>query len=679
MVDEWMRRHSSSIIFFPPENYEKPIIKIELGRPIALSIYMASTSATLYPDIGKIEHELKTQFSPLQRIFLIDKLASYYTFTNVKRAKELLEEQVTILKSHDHPDFRLNYHLFSAFVENQLYNFPVAEKQFLSAIDILKDRGTIIQQAEVFIDFAGVCMNLGKMEEATDCLDKATKFLKSFPDEKLLARLICREGFMNLHYSNYSKVIELLLEADKKITTLNSPLDLKDYYFLTLIHSGLGKVYEHNDNREKSVTAYLKVVNMCEAMEMRTRLSWHYLNVGNAYLALNDPENAEPYFFKAIDTSDDASEFARASAFANLGYCYFDRKDYDSALGLFDRAEALYKDQSAEDYYNLSLIETWRGRLYAELGNKKTAKKHFTLAYEYACKSANSKQLAQVSKEIATFFAELGEYKNAYEYQLLYDKYDENFIQEVNRRKQLELEIKYEAEKKKQETELLQLQATKLQLKALRAQMNPHFMYNALNSIQNFITSNNADSAAKYLAKFAKLMRQSLDYSDLENISLEKEIEFLDNYLEINQKLRFEDRLTYDIIIDEEIEEDILGVPTMIVQPYVENAIEHGLRTKEQGHIRVIFALYDEEVIMCIVEDNGIGRKKARHLRMQDPRYQNYRSRGTSITEERLRILHNAKNQEHFVETIDLFDEKTGEPAGTQVKIKIPIVEIKIK
>jgi len=149
------------------------------------------------------------------------------------------------------------------------------------------------------------------------------------------------------------------------------------------------------------------------------------------------------------------------------------------------------------------------------------------------------------------------------------------------------LEAKYDFERRKQEAELLILQANRLQLKALRAQMNPHFLYNALNSIQNYITSNDMTHAAKYLAKFAKLMRQSLEYSDVEVISLEKEIAFLENYLFINEKLRFADRMSYRIKVDDDIEEDLIGVPAMIVQPYLENAIEHGLRSKKDGILAV--------------------------------------------------------------------------------------------
>ncbi|MCB0568778.1 MAG: histidine kinase [Phaeodactylibacter sp.] len=630
-------------------------------------------------NVTELESKLRLQRDPLQRLISLDKLASHYCYTNVARAKDLLNEFRAILDSYDNPDFWLNFHLYAATAENQLYHFSEAEFHFREAIDILEERGTAKQQAEVYIDIAGVLMNLENMEQATEYLDKANKLLKSFPDGRLTARITCREGFMNLHYSNYSRAVELLLAADRDITMLGHPLELKDYYFLTLIHSGLGKVYERNDDRERSVRAYLKVVNMCESMGIRTRLSWHYLNVGIGYIALNDQEKAEAYFRKAIDIADDTSEFARASAFANLGFCYFEKGVYDEALHLFDRAEQLYKQKSAEDYYNFSIIESWRGRLYSELGDEKRALKHYSLALEYAHLIEDYKQLAGVCKDFAGFYSQQEDYENAYKYQCLHDKYTEQYNEQVDKRRQMELEVKYEAEKKKHETELLRLQATRLQLKALRAQMNPHFMYNALNSIQNYITSHEIASAAKYLAKFAQLMRRSLEYSDLEIISLEKEIEFLEEYLYINEKLRFENRLKYEIIIDEEIEEDILGVPTMIVQPYVENAIEHGLRTKKEGLIKVFFFLYDEDAILCVVEDNGIGREKARQLRMQDPQYLNHRSRGTNITEKRLEILHNSKDKASFVKTIDLKDEETGEALGTRVEIMIPIVEIQMK
>jgi len=626
-----------------------------------------------------MEQKLPRQKDPLQRLFLLDSMASYYAFTNVARARELLAEQQCILDQHDNPDFRLNYHLNKATVDNQLYQFEAAEREFTAAIELLEERGAAKQLAEAYIDYAGTCMNLEHQDEALEYLEKAARLLKNFPDERLMARIICREGYMHLHYGNYSKAIEFFLEAEKRMAIPHQQLKLKDQYFSTLIHSGLGKVYERNDDYEKSIHSYLKVVDICKAVGMRTRLSWHYLNVGNGYLALSDYKNAENYFLKAIDVADDQSQQARASAYANMGLCHLEKKEYEKALELFDLAERLYQEKSETDYYNFSNIASWRGRLYYELDDTKRAMKHYMRAFGYAQEIEDYKQLSSISKDIAALYAEMDDYKSAYDYQVMHSRLEEQYLEQIERRKQMELEIKYEAEKKKQEAELLQLQATRLQLKALRAQMNPHFMYNALNAIQHYITSNEISSAAKYLAKFAKLMRQSLDYSDLEIISLEKELEFLEDYLYINEKLRFEGRLRYSIEVDDEIEEDILGVPTMIVQPYVENAIEHGLRTKKDGFVRVQFELYNDDTILCIVEDNGIGREKARQLRMQDPQYQNHRSKGTNITEKRLQILHHAKDAEVFVNTIDLKDKRTGEANGTRVEIKIPIVEIQVK
>jgi two-component system, LytTR family, sensor kinase len=223
---------------------------------------------------------------------------------------------------------------------------------------------------------------------------------------------------------------------------------------------------------------------------------------------------------------------------------------------------------------------------------------------------------------------------------------------------------------------MLRLQASSLQLKALRAQMNPHFMFNALNSLQNYIAD---EFAAKYLAKFAKLMRMSLDYSEMEIISLEKELEFLEDYLLINQKLRFQDRLQYQIIVDEELEDDIIGVPTMIVQPYIENAIEHGIKPKRGGLIKIEFKLLDDDGILCSIEDNGIGREKAAELQKRAGYHEQHKSRGTSITEKRLELLHNDRKDGFSVKTIDLLDPLSNEASGTRVEILIPIVEMPYK
>ncbi len=623
--------------------------------------------------VKQLEAKLAKSKDVRQRLVLIDQLAGHYVFTNYKEAQRLLAEQKEILSQHPLPDFQLNYHLNAAFIENQLYNYFLSEIHSKKAIEILDERGAVKQQAEAYIDYAGTCINLDEKELANAYLDKASKLLTAFPDARLEARITCREGYLSLHYKNYERAIELLLESDKSINALPGPLSLKDYYFRTLIYSGLGKIYERNEDIEKSVNAYLKVVEWCESLGMRTRLSWHYLNVGNGFMSLYDDRSAASYFKRAIKITDDVSQKARAGAYANLGFCYFKVDKYKTALDLYNRADKLYREKSVQDYSNFSVIESRKAQLYAKMGKMKKAQRHFVNALEYGKRNDDFKQLSSVCKEIAAYYAEMNDYKNAYEYQVLQEEMAERYNAEVNRRTLFELEIKYEAQKKESEAELLRLQATGLQLKALRAQMNPHFLFNALNSIQNYITSDQTGSAAKYLAKFALLMRQSLEYSDMENISLEKEVEFLENYLFINQKLRFDNKLTYSINVDDEIEEDIMAVPTMIVQPYVENAIEHGLRMIKEGKVTLDFTLHDDNTILCVVEDNGIGREKAKRLKEKDPQLQDHKSKGTFITEERLKILNKTNRSGVSVKTIDLQDEYSGRPIGTRIEIFIPL------
>ena len=617
-------------------------------------------------EVKRLENSLTNATSEEQKLILLDQLVSFYSFTDIKKGEKYLAELANSLQKIKSQDILFRYHLSKAAIENQKYNYEAAINHFDNALQIVEKVGDASQQAETYIDYAGTCINTNRMELAENFLQKSKKLIRLLDNKKLMARMICREGYLKLHYGHYSEAIELFLKAEKITDSFPPPLEPKDAYFTMLVQSGLGKIHERNDDKEKSVEAYRRVIEMCEATGMKSRMAWHYLNLGNAHLALDQLTDAENHFHQAVKYNDDLNKQARASAYANLGFCKFLKNDFEDALDLYSKAEKQF-----EDPYNLSIIESRRGSVYLTQQKYENALSHFLQALRYAKSIDDFKQISSVCKEIAELYAGIEDFKNAYAYQNLHHQFAEQYFEQVNIRQQMELQIKYEAEKKQQQAKMAQLQATQLQLKALRAQMNPHFMYNALNSIQHFITLHDSASAAKYLAKFANLMRKSLEYSDLEIISLEKEIEFLRDYLIINEKLRFEDLLKFEIVVDEEIEEDIIGVPTMIIQPYVENAIEHGLRSRKKGLVKIEFTFQDEDTILCIVEDNGIGRKKARELQLKDQAYQNHKSMGTSITEKRLQLLHNQTSNKVFVKTIDL--EK---PSGTRVEISIPIMEI---
>jgi two-component system, LytTR family, sensor kinase len=630
--------------------------------------------------IEDLENRLDKLDSDDTKLLALNEIASFYTFTNIREAQRRLAEQQILLEKRQYPDILLGFNLNTAIVENQLYNYRLSEIHFRQALEIVENEGNVSQLIEVLIDFAGTLMNMHELTEAADLLDRANRQLKAFPDEILSARLLCREGNLWLHYTDYDRATELLFQSDKLFSTIEpEKLAIKDLYFQTLIHSGLGLIFEKTGDMHRGVNAYRRVVEMSESSGIRSRLAWHYVNVGKAYMTLNDYSNAEEFFQKADGIKDDISQSARAHATANLGYCHYLGGRYEEALDHYNRAEQIYRRSKETDYENLSVVSHWKGILFDAIGKPKRAEKRLLDALNLANLAKDTRQQAIVCRDIAGFYADRNDFRMAYDYEVFHSKFMRKYYEETNKIKVDELEFKYEADRRRKEAEMLRLQATGLQLKALRAQMNPHFMFNALNSIQHHIQSEDRELAAMYLAKFAKLMRSSLEYSELEIISLENEIEFLGDYLTINQKLRFDGKLDFSIIVDEDIEDDITGVPTMIVQPYIENAIEHGIRPKKGGFIKIEFKLVDDDSILCIIEDNGIGRARAREFQERDNYHLRHKSRGVSITERRLEILHSTRKDTFSTQTIDLYDPLSNEALGTRVEVQIPIVEITSK
>lgn len=205
---------------------------------------------------------------------------------------------------------------------------------------------------------------------------------------------------------------------------------------------------------------------------------------------------------------------------------------------------------------------------------------------------------------------------------------------------------------------------------ALSAQMNPHFVFNSLNSIQNFILQNDKKEANRYLSKFAKLMRLTLDNSREMYISLEDELSALDLYMEL-ERLRFKNKFDYSITVDPGIDQNDAKIPATLIQPYVENAIWHGIVHKdEQGHVNVEVRQQGEE-LLCSVQDDGIGRAAAERIKRQHRI--KHKSAGMDITQKRLELMNSVHKNEMKHRIIDL-QHPDGTAAGTRVEFNIPIV-----
>lgn len=207
------------------------------------------------------------------------------------------------------------------------------------------------------------------------------------------------------------------------------------------------------------------------------------------------------------------------------------------------------------------------------------------------------------------------------------------------------------------------------ELRALHAQMNPHFIFNALNSVQFYILDQDHERAVRYLTRFSKLMRNTLDNSREAAITIEEEIETVDLYLQL-ESMRFDHRFSYVIDVDEKLDVNHAKIPPMLIQPYVENAIWHGIMNKEEkekGHVAIQLTSL-ENGIECIIEDNGVGRKVAGEIKRKNSVRHN--SAGMNITQKRLELLHNGSLSGYKHEIEDLVDSD-GRALGTRVRFTL--------
>jgi hypothetical protein len=219
---------------------------------------------------------------------------------------------------------------------------------------------------------------------------------------------------------------------------------------------------------------------------------------------------------------------------------------------------------------------------------------------------------------------------------------------------------------------------TLIQLSSLRSQMNPHFIFNSLNSVNGFISKNEEIKANRYISDFSKLMRTVLNNSNNPTIPLQDELKSLEIYLALEHS-RFEDKFDFEISIDSKLNTSDIEVPPMLIQPYIENAVWHGLRYKEEKGILQLIVKQNNGRLEIIISDNGIGREQSQKLKTNHQR--DYKSTGIANTKKRIELLNSLQSSRLFankdaksqfsVHIEDLVDVDT--PLGTKVMIHMPI------
>jgi LytS/YehU family sensor histidine kinase len=225
--------------------------------------------------------------------------------------------------------------------------------------------------------------------------------------------------------------------------------------------------------------------------------------------------------------------------------------------------------------------------------------------------------------------------------------------------------------RREQEKTAISKRISELEQLSRKAQMNPHFIFNSLNSIQQYVMDSDVAGANKFISGFSRLIRQTLDFSSKPEISLEEELDYLSNYLEL-EKTRLENAFTWSVAIDKSVSPAEHYIPPMILQPFVENSVRHGLRYRRDKNGRVTITVKRVgDHLVCVLEDNGVGRRAAMQYKSISPI--NYQSKGLSLTADRITMF-NKEHEQKITMQIEDLEDADQVALGTRVTICFPVL-----
>lgn len=469
--------------------------------------------------------------------------------------------------------------------------------------------------------------------------------------------------------------------------------------------NSIGNINLAMSQPEKALEVFKQSLDLELAQNNILGIAINYQNIGLAYEHLGKPDIAMDYYRKSLYENEKInSNLGRSICYNSIGSIFFLKGQLIEALEHYQKA--LVFSYKTEDDYHISETHANLGRTYLKLGQPERAFPEIQKFNEIAKNIKSGFLLKQSFYLLSEYYEAIGDYKqanNAYKTSVIYN---DSIINERNTRYLGELQTIYEAEKQQQQIELLtkenkiktqqsfvyllmalllffivvfiyvflkrqsDKQRVDLEMKLFRSMMNPHFIFNALASIQSFLYHNDSGKAATYLGYFSKLTRSILKNSTKNLVSLEEEISMLRNYIEIEQ-MRKRNGFTYEIIIDEAIEADFVFVPPMVLQPFVENAIHHGLGEISDGSGKLtVEVLPSGDIVRVVISDNGCGINAS--LRQKDNK--GHKSMGIGIFKERVRLIRKKFKKTVKFGIVDLNEIKQ-DLTGTQVTLDFPLFE----
>jgi tetratricopeptide (TPR) repeat protein len=591
--------------------------------------------------------------------------------------------------------------------------FEIKAQKADSLFKLLKAAKEDTNKVDVLNELATIKIGDNLLSDALDYANAALELSEKLKYKKGEAYSLNKRGKISFLKAEYNLALPDFIRSSKILN------DIGYKKRAATVYMNIANILVINEEYQKG----LKYYN--DAMEIKTLfydsvgIAELLGNIGIVQKRMGKYKEAIISFNKCLVVSGKIKyKKQSAVAYGNLASLYAEIKDYKSSLkfGLL----SLEMENEVKDYYGVAFVKINLGHTYNYLQEFKKAITYLDSGLAYVIESGNMQDALSAYEGLATAYSGMGNFEkeNFYlkKYQSLKDSlYTEEKSEEINK-----LSAKYDSEKKEREILLLKEKEiasaaltekknlwivisfsfaailflglvlivtinrnkkkqqeivfikTKAELEqtALLAQMNPHFIFNALNSIQYYILSKETEYAYDYLAKFSKLIRQVLINSEQNTIALNKEIETLQLYIELEQR-RLKNRFDFEINYADDFPAHDITIPTMLIQPFVENAIWHGIMNmpeEKKGKLTLNFNLNGKQLKIS-VEDNGIGRKEAALRKVNN----DYKSVGVMFTQKRLELLKAVSKQQSEIVITDLTDAN-GNATGTKVEILMEII-----
>lgn len=688
------------------------LIKCKACFLLVVSIFL-SYAAFCQEEASKEESEitaLKKEISSANekdKAKLILGLSEKYFYINSDTAFFYANQAHKLARKHKNKMYQAEALCYKGRINFRRYFHNLTEEQLDSALYIFTELNDENGISIVHSDFARLYIWQGKLDKAIEHLKKSEAYILQTNDTLRIIKNTNKLGVIHQKQGNYIKALEIYLTCAELSESIGNKRTLANAY------QNIGTIYSEINETEKSLEYYKKAVSLHKELEYEHSWVNLYYNIANKYTELEKwdlaLENINTYIKIKTELGE---ERTLTGAYTIIGDIHKYKGDFYSASVNYEKAIKLCYD--ANDSISIADLLNSIADLKYHINDYKNAIIHAKNALTY---TNNLHTVLSSNSILFKSYEELGYYKEAYTAKKVYHQINDS-ISGLEVQKQLnELETKYETSqkenkiirlqqennnkeiallkerqskliligllvfislmsvfgfinyKKNQQQKQVKITSQKIELenRLLRAQINPHFIFNCLNSVQGYIVNKDLNKAIRYLSDFGSLVRSALTFSLHEMITIKDELNILEIFLNF-EKERLGDKLQYSINIDKNIDIEVAKVPPMIIQPFVENSIKHGIGPKQgQGNIKITFKeSNDNSELICLVEDNGVGRS----FHTNKSKNSEHISLGQKLTKDRLKLFENKFQHNYNFEIIDL--TKNNIATGTMVKIRLP-------